>query len=154
MSSRPLPANPSRPLLILLAFASVPSVMANCYIDNFGNEVCNTFNHTWIGVGISLFAAAVILSLILAMIRRRRIQRANMAYVTQAQHNQNSYNPSYPQQQQWTGSPPYTHNTSYNGTPGTQYPPQAYSGGGYDATNAGQYSAPTGPPPPPAYGKG
>ncbi|TDL23557.1 hypothetical protein BD410DRAFT_787406 [Rickenella mellea] len=108
---------------------------------------------------VIVWVGCMTIALIIAIVhiqRRRRIQRANMlanlTYTTQLEAQRNLQTSVATLQQQLqqlqrTGPPPYARDTSLYRMSGTQYPPQAYTGGVHDATNAGQYSPPHGPPP-------
>ncbi|KAF8506190.1 hypothetical protein BU17DRAFT_71372 [Hysterangium stoloniferum] len=158
----------TRPFLaaLLLLFSVIPSTRADCVIDSRGREFCNGIsNGARVGIGIGVFVLVMIVLIALGVMRRRRIQRANQAYITNP--NSQSYQPgiypqgTYPQQPY----PQQGYNQSYNAP---QYPPQTHADqyhphndgygppAGYTTDPNSQpgmppqypvYAPPTGPPP-------
>ncbi|KAI0919972.1 hypothetical protein AcV5_001904 [Taiwanofungus camphoratus] len=139
----------------LLLFSCLPTAHAYCYVDGFGYEHCSLSTGARIAIGVCIAIAGLLLILAAGMIRQRRIRRANMVYINNA--NQDNVPPTYPSQ----GSPyvgaGYLPNTnpgylpSYNAQY-PQYPPQMHNGwdpqSGYAPPfQPPRYSPPQGPLP-------
>ncbi|THH07801.1 hypothetical protein EW145_g3131 [Phellinidium pouzarii] len=126
-----------RATLVLLAAAALPTARAECFVDSFGRERCTLSNGARIGIAIGVIVAFIILALGIGMMRRRRIQRANMAYIVT--------------QQQQAQTDPYGNQYLYGNT-GSQYPQYPPGGQSYhNQQGYTPYSPPQGPPPPPQY---
>lgn len=139
----------SRPSSLLLG--AVGAVLAGfipgadariCEVDGFGVEHCRTSNAARIGIAVAIVVGFIILVALLSFYRRRRIQRANLAYVTQGPAQPNGYQPQY-YGPQGTGAGYPNYNQYYGGgSPGgPQYPPPTHAYGDP------QYAPPAGPPP-------
>jgi len=163
--------------LLALSFLS-PVVMADsyCYYDAFGRFICRDRFSTAARIGIAVASFVVIFAILLAysMYRRRRVARANLAFVHAPQNQQGQYPP--PPQEGFTGTLPGTngqkmqhgyepqpyngqYNPQYNGQYGAQYntqynpqynapqyPPATYDQGQQAPPYPG-YGPPSGPPP-------
>ncbi|KAF8263620.1 hypothetical protein EI94DRAFT_1832222 [Lactarius quietus] len=122
----------TRTIVLILLSGILPTVKANCWIDNNGYEQCDDLSTgARIGIGIGLWIIFLSLIVSLIMYRRRRAARANLAFTQNQQAGGNLFG----------GQVPYQ----------PQYPPQAYGGPGgihpyaYDP-NAG-FAPPGGSPP-------
>ncbi|KAH9946730.1 hypothetical protein B0H21DRAFT_387560 [Amylocystis lapponica] len=152
----------------LWAASALPTANAYCYIDRFGNERCTMSTGVRIAIGVVVAIGGILALIALSVVRRRRMQRANLAYIPP-----NNAPPAYPPQGPPYGNggfPPNTNTGYYSYTsqaPGQgqwqqypqsgqgeypQYPPQTHTG--YDPQSGfapppqpPQYSPPAGPPP-------
>ncbi|EPQ53331.1 hypothetical protein GLOTRDRAFT_111940 [Gloeophyllum trabeum ATCC 11539] len=139
--------------MALVALAALPSVRAEyCYRDDNGFERCSAYSPgVRVAIGVIIAVAFLVFLGLLEFGRRRRAQRANMAYVNGPQ------------------APPYQASNygAYGGYPppgGPQYPPPAHNNGAYDPSagfappsvpppqypggyTPGPYAPPQGPPP-------
>lgn len=139
--SRPSSLLLSAVAAVLLGF--IPGASARiCDVDDFGVEHCRASNGVRIGVAIAIVVAGILLIALFSFYRRRRIQRTNLAYVTQAQANPGGYQPNYyGPQGTGAGYPNYQQYYGGGSPGGPQYPPPTHAYGDP------QYAPPPGPPP-------
>jgi len=138
-----IPMKSSSRLLAVLSVASfIPSVQADCTIDENGFEHCSLSNGARIGIAIALIILALLFIASAFTYRRRRMRNGGGMFISQGPvNNQNvAYGP---------GGYPSGYNTQSGYYPnGPQYPPQTYAGG-YAPENT--YGPPMNPPPPAYY---
>ncbi|KAJ3478999.1 hypothetical protein NLI96_g9371 [Meripilus lineatus] len=135
-------------LAALAALSHLPTVHAYCYIDGFGFERCTLGSGARAGIAIAILVLAIALLVVGLMVRKRRTQRANLAYIHQPPIRQgfgpNANQSAYQQNPHWQGS-------------NVQYPPQTYAYPPYDPSTGfappqegappSYYPSPNGPPP-------
>jgi len=141
-----------------LAFLPISCVRADCIngYDQFGDRCGFRFTGAAaFGIALAILACILALLTVLQMRRRKRIQRANLAFIQNSQGQQGSYYGGSvpPYQPNYAANSPNYPNSNYPTTPQTHYPPPSGSppplksdgGSAYDQTHA--------PPqfPPPTY---
>ncbi|TBU44807.1 hypothetical protein BD309DRAFT_957536 [Dichomitus squalens] len=136
------------PLAALYIVSALPGAQATCTFDRFGREHCTLATGVRIAIAIVAVVAFVLAMIAFGVARRRRTQRANLAYVNTSTiagvvpppgyPPSGGYQPGYYPSPQ-AGPAPYYPDGPYSQPP-PQFPPQAY-----DAQ--GSYAPPPGPPP-------
>ncbi|KAG8950808.1 hypothetical protein FRC00_007527 [Tulasnella sp. 408] len=132
--------------IALLLSAFLPQASARyCYYDRYGYRRCSGLSPgARAGIGIAIGGAFLVLLLLAAWIRRRRVQRANKAFIVQG--GQQPYQPGF-QSNQPVSQPYGGYMNQKSGAPQTQYPAAAHTPTGR-STGPGMYTPPPGPPPP------
>ncbi|KIO25125.1 hypothetical protein M407DRAFT_94333 [Tulasnella calospora MUT 4182] len=141
--------------IVLLSSAFLPQALARyCYYDRYGYRRCSGLSPgARAGIGIAIAAASLVLLAVLVWLRRRRIQRANKAFIVHGGQQPNQ--PGFNQSGQPVSQQPYGGYTNQQpGNPQTQYPAAVHTPTG-QSTGPGMYAPPPGSPPPAgnAFGK-
>ncbi|KAJ3521131.1 hypothetical protein NM688_g9060 [Phlebia brevispora] len=106
----------------LAALAFLPSVRADCFLDEFGVQHCSLSNGARIGIAVAIVILALLFIASAMAIRQRRLRSTNYAYYGPSANAQNVNN--------YAGPPPGNYLPTYSpgyypGAP--QYPPPAHS---------------------------
>ncbi|KAI0324821.1 hypothetical protein GY45DRAFT_1331126 [Cubamyces sp. BRFM 1775] len=130
--------------ILLLSLSAISGVNAsNCFIDDFGRERCDRLSTgARVGLAVAALVATFLALFLFWWARRRRQQRANMAYVGTAPPPPGPGQPGvygvYVTPYQYSAPSPY----------GVQYPAPAHGGQSpYYPPNVPLYAPPPGPPP-------
>ncbi|KAL5531828.1 hypothetical protein ACEPAF_5391 [Sanghuangporus sanghuang] len=132
--------------LAVFAASALPTVSAarDCWVDSYGSRHCRLSVGTRIAIAVAVAVACILVIIGLFIARRRRVMRANQAYVAAQQHQQANH--PYGNQYQY-GNTPYnpTYDPMY-AAQYQQYPPQGQSYYNAQAPQDG-YAPPEVPPP-------
>ncbi|KAG8926552.1 hypothetical protein FRC01_008698 [Tulasnella sp. 417] len=132
--------------IALLSVAFLPQALARyCYYDRYGYRRCSGLSPgARAGIGIAIAAASLVLLCLAFWLRRRRIRRANQAFIVRG--GQQPYQPGFHQSNQPESRQPYgSYMGQQPGSPQTQYPAAVHTPTGH---HQGPYAAPPGSPPP------
>ncbi|KIO23479.1 hypothetical protein M407DRAFT_244768 [Tulasnella calospora MUT 4182] len=136
--------------LVLLSSAFLPQALARyCYYDRYGYRRCSGLSpgaRAGIAIAIIIGGACLVLLCVAIWLRRRRVQRANKAFIV---HDaKQPYQPGFYQSDQPVSRQPHgSYMNQQPGNPQTQYPAAVHTPTGYP-TRPGMYVPPPGSPPP------